>query len=50
MTEVKREWQKPVIHKFGSFEATTQNCIKRLGSSDGFTFQGNAVPIQWCAS
>lgn len=48
--EQKRQWVAPEIRKYGSFEAATQTCIKALGSSDGFTFQGNTVPIHWCAS
>lgn len=50
VTESKRQWVAPQIKRFGSFEAATQTCIKDLGSSDGFTFQGNTVPIHWCAS
>ena len=50
MEEAKRQWESPVVRKFGSFEAATQKCIKALGSSDGFTFQGNDVPIHWCGS
>lgn len=50
MAEVKREWVTPVIQKFGSFEAVTQACVKALGSSDGFTWQGDNIPIHWCGS
>ena len=50
MKEVKKQWVTPEIQKFGSFEATTQKCIKAFGSSDGFTWQGNDVPIHWCGS
>ena len=50
MEEQKRQWVAPEIRKYGSFEVATQTCIKALGSSDGFTFQGNTVPIHWCAS
>lgn len=50
MEEKKREWIKPEIKKFGSFETATQTCIKAYGSQDGFTWQGNAIPIHWCAS
>jgi len=50
VTDEKRQWVAPQIKRFGSFEAATQTCIKDLGSSDGFTFQGNTVPIHWCAS
>lgn len=50
VTDSKRQWVAPEIKRFGSFEAATQTCIKALGSSDGFTFQGNTVPIHWCAS
>jgi hypothetical protein len=50
VTDSKRQWVAPEIKRFGSFEAATQTCIKDLGSSDGFTFQGNTVPIHWCAS
>lgn len=46
----KRRWVTPEIRCFGTFEAATQACIKALGSTDGFTFQGNDVPIHWCAS
>jgi hypothetical protein len=50
MEDVKRRWETPELRKFGTFEAATQRCIKALGSSDGFTFQGVAVPIHWCGS
>jgi hypothetical protein len=50
VTDNKRQWVAPEIKRFGSFESATQTCIKALGSSDGFTFQGNTVPIHWCAS
>jgi hypothetical protein len=50
MREKKRVWVAPEILAYGSFETATQTCIKALGSSDGFTFQGNDVPIHWCAS
>lgn len=46
----KRRWAAPEVTKFGSFEASTQKCIKEFGSQDGFTFQGVSVPIHWCAS
>ncbi len=48
--EKKRRWATPEVTTFGSFEASTQKCIKDFGSQDGFTFQGVAVPIHWCAS
>jgi hypothetical protein len=48
--DAKTEWVTPEIKKFGSFEAATQRCIKDFGSQDGFTWQGNVVPIHWCAS
>ncbi len=50
MQEEKRQWIAPEVRAFGAFEAATQACIKDLGSSDGFTFQGVTVPIHWCAS
>ncbi len=50
MAEKKRSWVAPEVKCYGSFEASTQTCIKNFGSSDGFTFQGVAVPIHWCAS
>ena len=43
MTEQKRRWTAPAVRRFGTFEAATQGCDKTLGSSDGFTFQGQAI-------
>ena len=39
----KRVWVSPEIRKYGTFEAITQGCDKTLGSSDGFTFMGQAI-------
>ena len=39
----KRKWISPEIRKFGTFEAATQGCDKTLGTTDGFTFQGQAI-------
>ena len=43
MRQTKRAWTKPTIRTYGTFESTTQECDKDLGSSDGFTFQGQAI-------
>lgn len=50
MESPKRRWATPEVRSFGTFETATQACIKALGSSDGFTWQGNTVPIHWCGS
>lgn len=50
MEEQKRQWVAPEIRRFGSFDRATEACVKALGSTDGWTFQGNDVPIHWCAS
>ena len=50
MEVVKRQWVTPEIQNFGSFETATHTCVKAFGSSDGFTWQGNAVPIHWCSA
>ena len=36
-------YEAPAIHVIGSVTELTLNCDKTLGSSDGFTFQGNAI-------
>ena len=36
-------YEAPVLRVLGSVAALTQGCDKTLGSSDGFTFQGNAI-------
>lgn len=43
----KPVWEVPKVQKYGTFEAATQACDKRLGGSDGFTFMGQVVV---CAS
>ncbi len=43
MAVMKRRWVTPDVRNFGTFEAVTNGCDKTLGSSDGFTFQGQAV-------
>jgi hypothetical protein len=43
MAVTKRKWVSPEIRRFGTFEAATQGCDKTLGSSDSFTFQGQAI-------
>ena len=40
-------YEPPTIHVIGSVIGLTLYCDKTLGSSDGFTFQGNAIV---CAS
>jgi hypothetical protein len=48
LQERARPWVSPVLRRYGTFECTTQDvCDKTLGSSDGFTFQGQAIV---CAS
>ena len=36
-------YEAPVLMVLGSVAELTQGCDKALGSSDGFTFQGNAI-------
>ena len=43
MTELKRRWVTPDVKSFGTFEAATKGCDKSFGSSDGFTFEGQAI-------
>lgn len=47
MTETKRRWVTPDVQSFGTFEAATKGCNKAFGSSDSFTFAGQAIV---CAS
>ena len=43
-SEPKKAWESPSLIVFGSVESLTQNCTnKQLGSSDGFTFQGQPI-------
>lgn len=47
-TDVRRDgYEPPALHVIGSVAELTLSCDKRYGSSDGFTFQGNAIV---CAS
>lgn len=39
----KRQWISPQIRRYGTFEAATQMCDKKLGETDGFTFAGLAI-------
>ena len=50
MTEQKRRWATPAVQSFGTFEAATRACDKTLGSTDGFTFQGQAEACGGVAS
>jgi hypothetical protein len=43
MVAGKRTWVSPEIRRYGTFESATQGCDKTLGSSDSFTFQGQAI-------
>jgi len=43
----RRAYEPPVLHLIGSVAELTLNCDKKFGTSDGFTFQGNAIT---CAS
>jgi hypothetical protein len=36
-------YQAPVLRVLGSVAELTQGCDKHFGSSDGFTFQGQAI-------
>ena len=36
-------YEAPAIHIHGSISELTLGCDKTVGSSDGFTFQGNAI-------
>ena len=36
-------YEAPTLSVLGSVAELTQGCDKSLGSSDGFTFQGNAI-------
>jgi hypothetical protein len=39
-----QRWTVPSIRRYGTFEAATQTyCDKQLGSSDGYTFVGQAI-------
>jgi hypothetical protein len=38
-----KSYQAPALTVLGSVAELTQGCDKTLGSSDGFTFQGNAI-------
>jgi hypothetical protein len=40
----KRKWASPEVRRFGTFESATQGgCDKTFGTSDGFTFEGQAI-------
>jgi hypothetical protein len=46
MDDAAREllpYEAPALSVLGSVSELTQGCDKTLGSSDGFTFQGNAI-------
>lgn len=47
MVITKRQWVAPEVRKYGDFETSTQQCDKRFGGQDGFTFMGQAIT---CAS
>jgi hypothetical protein len=36
-------YEAPTLTVLGSVAELTQGCDKTMGSSDGFTFQGNAI-------
>jgi hypothetical protein len=36
-------YEAPALVEFGAFQELTLGCDKTLGSSDGFTFQGQAI-------
>ncbi|HYD54488.1 MAG TPA: hypothetical protein VEA99_17780 [Gemmatimonadaceae bacterium] len=36
--QLKKQWTRPTIQSYGSFETITQACDKQLGGSDGYTF------------
>ena len=40
---VKRKWISPEVRRFGTFETATQGCDKTWGTTDGFTFAGQAI-------
>jgi hypothetical protein len=40
-------YQAPVLRVLGTVAELTHGCDKKLGSSDGFTFQGSSIT---CAS
>jgi hypothetical protein len=40
-------YEAPALVDLGAFQELTLGCDKKLGSSDGFTFQGQAIV---CAS
>ncbi len=47
-TDVRRgAYEPPAIDVIGSVAELTLGCDKKMGTSDGFTFQGNAIV---CAS
>lgn len=41
--QAKREWTAPTLTVYGDVEEITQGCDKTYGSSDSFTFQGQAI-------
>jgi hypothetical protein len=47
-TDARRgSYEPPAIHVIGSVAELTLGCDKKMGSSDGFTFQGDSIV---CAS
>jgi hypothetical protein len=36
-------YEAPALVELGAFQQLTLGCDKKLGSSDGFTFQGQAI-------
>lgn len=42
-TETKKAWNPPCLTVFGSVEEITLGCDKTNGSSDGYTYMGQAI-------
>jgi hypothetical protein len=42
-TKTEVAYEAPAVRVLGSGAELTQNCDKRLGGSDGFTFMGSAI-------
>jgi hypothetical protein len=43
MATVKKAWTAPTLIVHGTVKEITLGCDKMFGSSDGFTFGGNAI-------
>lgn len=39
----KKVWSRPTLVVYGNVEEITAGCDKNYGTSDGYTFQGQAI-------